>query len=135
MKQNETPDATSLTEKQLAALPYLVASPSLTQGAHLASISRATLWRWMNDDRFRTELERLRSEAADLAHSELKGLMLKGALVLAEAMEDTSPHVRVRAARAALSIGLRAIDLKALQERLDRIDDAFNLWAKRIPGR
>ena len=136
MKQNETDfsdDADGLTERQLAALPYLVASPSLTEAATLADVSRATLYRWMNDDEFRQTLERLRSEAADLAHSELKGLMLKGALVLAEAMEDSSPSIRVRAAQAALSVGLKAIDLKHLQQRLDRLDDALTLWARKGP--
>ena len=57
--------------------------------------------------------------------------MLKGALVLAEAMEDPNAHVRVRAAKAALSIGLKAVDLKELRQRIERLDDAFNLWARR----
>ncbi len=134
MKHSETDsseETTDLTQKQLAALPYLVASPSLSEGARLATIDRATLYRWMNDDEFRRTLERLRAEAADLAHTELRGLMLKGALVLADAMEDPSPNVRVRAARAALSIGQKVIDLKELQQRIDRLDDAFTLWARK----
>ena len=60
----------------------------------MADIGRTTLYRWMNDHRFRTSLERLRAEAGELANTELRGLMLKGTLVLAEAMEDPSPHVR-----------------------------------------
>ena len=138
MEQNETDpsreaddDTPGLTDNQVAALPYLVASPTLAEGARLADIGRTTLYRWMNDDGFRTTLEQLRSEAADLAHNELQGLMLKGALVLAEAMEDASPHVRVRAAHAALSIGLKAVDLKELRQRLERLDDAFSLWSRR----
>ena len=138
MEQNETDasreadeDTVGLTDNQVAALPYLVASPSLAEGARLADIGRTTLYRWMNDDSFRTTLERLRNEAADLAHSELRGLMLKGALVLAEAMEDPNARVRVRAAHAALSIGLRAVDLKDLRQRLERLDDAFSLWSRR----
>ena len=134
MEQNRTdfPEATpDLTDTQFAALPYLVASPTLAQGARLADIGRTTLYRWMNDHEFRTTLERLRGEAAGLAHTELRGLMLKGVLVLAEAMEDPSPNVRVRAARAALSVGLKAIDLKELRRRVERLDDAWNLWTRR----
>ena len=85
----------------------------------------------MNDSRFRAELEQLRTEAAELAHSELRGLMLKAALVLADAMDDSSPSVRVRAAQAALSVGLKVIDVKRLRDRLDRLDDAMSLWARR----
>ena len=134
MEQNGTdsPDATaSLTDSQLAALPCLVASPTMAEGARLADVGRTALYRLMNDHKFRTALERLRGEAAELAHTELRGLMLKGALVLAEAMADPNAHVRVRAAKAALSIGLKAVDLKELRQRIERLDDAFNLWARR----
>ena len=84
----------------------------------------------MNDDDFRRTLEGLRAQAADLAHTELRGLMLKS-VVLAEAMEDSNPGVRLRAAHAALSLGLRAIDLKELQRRVDLLDESVTVWAKR----
>ena len=131
MEQNGIPETTSLTDRQLAALPYLVASPSLSEGTSLANVGRTTLYRWMEDPHFRATLERMRSEAADLARTELQGLMLKGILVLAEALEDPDPNIRLRAARATLHIGLKAIDLKELQQRLDRLDDALSLWASR----
>ena len=125
---DETP---SLTDRQLAALPYVVASPSLSEAARAVNIGRRTLQRWMNDDEFRVEVENLRSQASDLAHAELRGLMLKSVMVLADAMEDPSPRIRVRAAQATLSMGLKALDLNELQRRLDRLDDAYSLWARR----
>ena len=134
MEQNgiEFSDAEAgFNENQLAAIPYLVAAPTMAEGAQLANIGRSTLYRWMNNHKFRSTLERLREEAADLAHTELRGLMLKGAHVLAKAMEDPNSHVRVRTARAALSLGLKTIDLKELQQRIERLDDAFALWARR----
>ena len=131
MEQNGTQNTTSLSERQLAALPYLVASPSISEGAGLADVGRTTLYRWMEDPDFRATLERMRSQAADLARIELQGLMLKGILVLAEALEDADPGIRLRAARATLHIGLKAIDLKELRDRLDRLDDALSLLASR----
>ena len=116
-------------------MPYLVASPSQSEGARVANIGRTTLHRWMQDDRFREELERLRAEAAGLAHTELNGLLLKGVLALAEALEDENPNIRLRAAQATLSIGLKALDLKELLRRLDRLDDAFALRRSSNPGR
>ena len=92
---------------------------------------RTTLHRWMNDDGFRENLERLRAKAADLARTELQGLMLKAIVVLAEAMEDPSPGVRLRAARSTFALGLKAIDLKELQQRLDLLDDALALSRSR----
>lgn len=133
MEQNGTDFADDLTDRQQAALPYPVASPNLSQGAKLADIGRSTLYRWMDDHEFRETLQRLRAEAAELAHEELKGLMLKGVIVIAQAMEDENLVHRLRAARAAVALGLKAVDLKELRQRVDHIDDAFKLWAKRQP--
>ena len=127
MKPVETEKSTSLTTRQLAALHYLVASPLPSEAARLANISRATLWRWMNDDDFRQELDSLRDKAADLARAELKGLMLKGIVFLAGALEDADPGIRLRASRAALSLGLRASDLENIQRRIGLLDDAMAL--------
>ncbi len=131
MRQNDTEKTTSLTDRQLAALPHVAASPTLSQAARSASVGRATLYRWLRDERFRQALDSLRSEAADFARSELQGLMLKGILVLSQAMDDSSPDIRLRAARATLSLALKAKDIKEIQQRLELIDEAFALRASR----
>ena len=146
MRQNETPlhrretdgDASSqpgpieatpstLRPKQIAALPYIVAAPNLSRGAELAEIGRATLYRWMEDDEFRSNLERLRDEAADLARAELRGLMLKAVIVLAEALEDPRTTVGVRAARATLESAMKNEDMREIRRRLDVLDNAIAL--------
>ena len=115
-----------LTPRQIDAIPYLVMSPNLSEGARLAEIGRTTLHRWLHDGRFRETLQRLRSEAAEIAHAELRGLMLKAAVVLSDSMEDPSPGIRLRAAKSTLHIGLKAADLKDLQSRIDILDKAFD---------
>lgn len=99
MAENGTIGSTTLTDRQLGALPYLVAAPSVSEGARRAEVGLRTLYRWMSDDEFRSELERQRSEAAELAYVELRGLMLKAVHVLGAAMEDESPQVRLRPRR------------------------------------
>ena len=131
MTQNGTEKFTSLTHRQQAALPHIVGSPTLSQGARSANIGRATLYRWLQDEGFRQALNRLRSEAADLATSELQALMLKGILVLSQAMEDPSPDIKLRAARATLYLALKVKDIEEIQRRLELIDDAFALRASR----
>ncbi len=128
MKRNKTAitkKPIDLTPRQIAALPYLVASPSLSDGARFADIGRATLYRWLSDGAFAEELERQRARAADLARAELQGLMLKSILVLAEALEDPNPAIRLRAARSTLYVGLKTHDLKDVRERLDRLDNVL----------
>ena len=134
MTQNGTPDTeNALAERQLAALPYLASSSTLSEGARLAGIARTTLYRWCEDPYFRRELERQRSEAAELASAELSGLMLKAAQVLAEAMEHPNPTVRVRAAHVAITSGLKVGEFKALDERMDQLNDALLLHVRRSP--
>lgn len=131
MGQNGTNGVPTLTERQLNALPYLVGEQTVTEGARLAEIGRTTFYRWMEDDDFRREFERLRNAACELAYSELKGLMLKSVLVLGELLEDPNPLVRIRAAQIALSTHLKANELKRIEERLDLMEDALPLWSKR----
>ena len=48
MEQNGThsaDDQLAMTDNQLAALPYLVAAPTMAEGARLASIGCTTLYR------------------------------------------------------------------------------------------
>ena len=131
MEQNGTNGATPLTDKQLKTLPHLVTAPSLSEAAKRADVGRTTLYRWIEDDEFRREHERQRNEAVDLAHIELKGLMLKATQVVGEAMDDANPFLRLRAAQIALSVGLKAIEVKELQHRIELLEDALPLWATR----
>ena len=94
-------------------------------------MGRSTLYRWIEDDEFRRELERQRNEALELAHVELKGLMFKATQVLGEAMDDTNPFLRLRAAQIALTVGLKAIEVKELQTRIELLEDALPLWTTR----
>ena len=81
----------NLSPKQIAALPYIVAAPNLSRVAELAEIGRSTLHRWMQDDEFRSNFEQLRDESSELARTELRGLMLKAVVVLADALNHPNP--------------------------------------------
>ena len=124
---DHTDPAAGLTEKQLVALPHLAAAATLSEGARLASIGRTTLHRWMQDDNFRRALETTRAEAADLARTELQGLMLKAVHVIAESLDHPRADIRLRAASAAMTLGLKVVDLRELHQRLDYLDDTVDL--------
>ena len=81
----------------------------------------------MQDDAFRSELKCMRDEAANFAHVELLGLMLKSVFVIADALDDPDQAARLRAARTALSVALRAEEARDLRKRLDVLDDALSM--------
>ena len=137
MAQNPTEKTNGrlgLTDRQVEALPHIAAASTLSEGARLAGISRTTLYRWMADDEFRRALESTRAEAADLVRSELEGLMLKATMVLADSLEDPAPNVRLRAASATLSLGIKALDIKELHTRIDHVSDVLALLRKKRPA-
>ena len=127
MSTDGTDSGENLSTRQRQALPHLVASNSLAEGARRANISRTTIYRWMEDDEFRRELIRLRSEAAELAKSEMKGMMLDATMALREALDDEDPLVRLRAAAATLSLSMKTLHGLNVEKRLNRIDDAMAL--------
>ena len=61
---------------------------------------------------------------------QLQGLMLKSVTVLAEAMNDPTPSVRLHAARTALAYGVRLGQLEKFQQQLEAVEDALPLWAR-----
>ena len=132
MEQNGTSTPCEISERQALALPFLAYAPSLSKGARLADIGRTTLHCWMRDQAFRDQLQGMRKEAADLAHAELQGLMLKSVLVLAEALDDESARVRLRASSSTLQVALQADEARSLRHRLSVLDDALALLKRQI---
>ncbi len=120
-----------LTHRQINALPYLTASSTVSEGARLAGISRTTFYRWMEDEAFRERFETLRADIQSYAYAELRGLTLKGTLVLAQMLEDPSSAIKLKAAQTAVAAGIKLSEHADVQERLTRIEDAFLIHKSR----
>ena len=124
-----------LTARQLSALPYLAAFPSFNQAAHAAGIGRSTLYRWLEDDRFREKLIRLREETAEFARQEAKGLMLRAVDVFRDAMSNGDITVRLRAARYSLDYSSQVGLAENLRQEVERLEIAVDEWKSRVPLR
>lgn len=113
-----------LTRRQILALPTLAIAPNLTQAARDANVSESTLRRWLQEEHFRSELDRLTHETAEIARQGLKDLMVKGFKVLDEMMEDPDPMMRFRAAQAVVHLGVQVCEVeKYRRERRSRGED------------
>ena len=122
MTQDVTEESPELTDRQLLALPYLTASKTHTEAAESAGISRMTLHRWLNEPAFREAYERQREEAAALATTEIRALMLKAAVVLAERLDSDDPEERARASRDVMTYGLKVADAEANRKVVERLN-------------
>ena len=91
----------------MLALPIIAAAPNLTQAAKDAGISKSTLLRWRRDENFRTEMDRVTHEIAETTRGGLMDLIVDGLEVINKLMQDPDPMVRLRAAQAAVILGIR----------------------------
>ena len=123
-----------LSNRQRDALLHVAAADSIAEGARRASVSRATIYRWIEDDDFRAELKRLRTEMADLAQTEMQGTMLKAAAVIDQGLDGEISSVKLRTALGAISAVLKIRHDLNLEKRLDRIDDALALLRRESAG-
>ncbi len=115
----------SLSRRQQTALPIVAVAPTVAQAARSSGIGESTLYRWLNDHRFRDELTRLREESADLAKSELRGVMLRSVSVLAEALDHPDIAVRLRAARYGMSFAVQISEVEKLRADLQALEDGI----------
>ena len=129
-----TPDSPNdqgpkLSVRQRAALPIIAAASSAKEAAHNSNVSLRTLQRWLEDDEFREALEEIHRQAAELASVQLQSLMLQGVTIISQAMKDSDPAIRLRAAQAAIVYGAKLGEDRKIKEELQSMSDALPLWA------
>ena len=135
MITNETDsEEKRLSNRQQEALPHIAGADSLAEGARRASIGRATIYRWMEDDDFRAELSRVRTEMAELAQAEMQGIMLKAVAVIDQALDGDISPVKLRAALGAINAALKVRFGLNVERRLNRIDDALSMLRRESAG-
>jgi len=116
MSQNVAPEKRSLLALALAS------GSSIGDAAEKFGLSRRTVERWLAKPPFRRLIARLRSEMLASALGRMTGNMSRAADTVASLLEGAEPHIRLRAARALLSLGLRMQDAVDLTERVRELE-------------
>ena len=119
-------DLSALSPRQQAALPFVASFPTIVQAARAAGVGKSTLRRWLTDPAFSSCLAELRRQSANIARQKLLALTPLCVSVLADAMRDPDPAIRLRAANYALSFNLRATELENLRSDLNNLESAIN---------
>ena len=120
-----------LSPRQAAAIPHIITARSTTEAAELADVNRTTLYRWMADPDFRDALEDVRREAADLARTQMSGLLVKAIATLSDVMDSPNDRARTDAARTAVYAILKAEEYKNIEQSLERLDRAIAFEGER----
>ena len=117
----------ALRPRQAAALPYVASEHTLTRAAQAAQITRRTLTRWMNEPAFRAELERIRGNISDFAHSQVEALSLKAAHRIEQLMDSDDPNVAHRASKTVLAMSMNVRGQRETRRRMETLENAITL--------
>ena len=110
MSENVRLKETPLSAKQVQALPHLATGQTLAHTATAVNVSEKTLYRWLNEPKFKAAYLELRDVEAEIARAELRGLALKAATTLSKAMDNPDPYISLRAAQTAVNASVKVED-------------------------
>lgn len=117
-----------LSPKQLKAIKALLAEPTTRAAAKAASVSEATIWRWLADKTFQAEYQRARASLFEQAISRLQSNCETASAVLVALIVDkaTPPSVRLGACVKTIELSLRAKEQLEIEQRLKDIEERLS---------
>ncbi len=117
-----TDEKPKLSRRQLKAIPFLVSSPTYTQGCEQAKINKTTLYKWLKNTEFKAELDRQRSEIVETAFGMIAQNIEKAVSTLVGLLDSGDDRVKRLTANDIISHFLKYKELKDLEERIRQIE-------------
>ena len=112
-----------LTERQVKAIPHLVASTSYEQGCKKAGISRNTLYDWLKDPAFKTEFKSQRDQVIEGALDVLKGHIGAAVEALVKLLPTKNEYLRRTVANDIIDHVMKGKELEELENRISHLED------------
>jgi hypothetical protein len=101
----------------------LASGTSVTAAAEQAGVDRKTVQRRLADPAFRRMVAEYRSELIASALGRTADNMTRAAETLAAMLDAESPALRIRAARALMTLGMRLRDSVDLNDRMREVEE------------
>jgi hypothetical protein len=114
------------TANQKKALSALLASPSVAAAARVCGLSEKTMWRYLADDGFKSELQHQRGDVMGATTTGLVASSQLAAETLHDLLndDDTPATVKARVAQTIVELARKSIEDDVL-ERLERLEAAY----------
>ncbi len=101
----------------------LAGGETVAAAARKANVAERTLYRWLNDEDFRREVNQARAEMFRRAAGCMAEGAVSGALTLRQlCLRGKSENVRLGAARALIDLGAKLSEIVDLEERLSALE-------------
>jgi hypothetical protein len=111
-----------LSRRQLKAIPFLVSSPTYTQGCEKAKVNKATIYKWLKNPDFKAELDRQRSEIVEAAFDMIAQNIEKAVSTLVGLLDTGDDRVKRLTANDIISHFFKHKELDDLEERIQQIE-------------
>lgn len=119
-------DRSSLTRRQLHALPFLISNPSIKLAAKQSGVSAKQIFDSLNQPAFRQELENRKNAAVNQAVDRLKSTASKACDTLIGLLDNAeSESVRHRVAVDMLNMTLKYMEYKDVEQRIRKLEDTI----------
>jgi phage terminase small subunit len=128
MKQNETTlqNASTLTARQLKAIPFVVGSPTYTEAIQKARVSRKTFYEWLKQPEFKAEIDRQRNELIAEAFGTLSQSLTKAVENLVGLLDNTDDRLKRLACKDVIEYILEHKAIDDLVRRIDAIEQKLS---------
>src|SRR5208337_689479 len=127
----ERTETNSLTRKQREAIPHLIGARSLEAGRKKAKPSKSTLYKWLQDETFKADLDRQREAIISEALDRLKASIGKAVEVLTGLMDAPEKNIKIRACERVLEFFLKAKEIEEIEARLSELEKSVDTIGKK----
>jgi|SRR5215217_710725 len=117
------------SRKEHAAIVALLANPTIPEAAKAAGISQATLWRWLQEDKFRQKYRQVKRKSSTMLSGLCKVQQRKRSIAFA-VIWTPNAWAAVQSARAILHYGLKSHEMFDLEDRIEKIEAALKAKTK-----
>jgi len=112
------------TRKQEAAIIALLNATTIVEASKIVRVGEATLWRWLQDEKFQQAYQEAKRKALSIAIGKLQQATGEAVETLRTvAIDKEAPcSARVSAARTILELGLKARETEEFEQRLSELE-------------
>ncbi|TKJ34766.1 MAG: hypothetical protein CEE38_16535 [Planctomycetes bacterium B3_Pla] len=117
-----TDEKPKLSRRQIRAIPFLVTSPTFTEGCEKAKINKTTLYKWLKSPEFKAELDRRRDDVAAEAFGVLTQNLTKAVESLVGLLDHQDDRLKRLTAKDVIDFIIRHKENDDLEKRLTVIE-------------
>ena len=117
---------THLTDRQLKAIPVIVANPTYTQGCKKAKVNSTAFYEWLKDPEFRAEIDRQRENIAAEAFAMLTQGLTKAVDTLVGLLDNTDDRLKRLIAKDIIDFIIRHKENEELEQRMAAVEQRLD---------